>query len=288
MSLLVGGIAIGAVYALVAIGLTLIFRATGVINFAQGEMLMVGAYTYVLLGEKGQGAAVQILGPLAAGALLGFLFFLVTRIVLRRAAEITIVIGTLAISILLQAAARLKFTDNPFRAVPWLFGDRDVSLGAGTTVSINTFTVLVITLGVFTLLQWLFTSTDVGKAMRAVAEDARRAAITGIPVNAMLAISWCVGGMLAAVAGVLLSPITGVFPAMGASVLFPAFIAAAIGGFESVAGALIGGLLLGVVQTYAVVGVGGTFRDIITFAVLVGVLIWRPQGLFATATLRTH
>lgn len=288
MSLLVGGIAIGAVYALVAIGLTLIFRATGVINFAQGEMLMVGAYAYVLLGEKGQGAAVQILGPIAIGALVGLLFFLVTRIVLRRAAEITIVIGTLAISILLQAAARLQFTDNPIRAVPWLFGDRDVSLGSGTTISINTFTVLAVTLAVFLFLQWLFTSTTYGKAMRAVAEDARRAAITGIPVNTMLAASWCIGGVLASVAGVLLSPITGVYPAMGASVLFPAFIAAAIGGFESVAGALFGGLLLGVVQTYAVVGVGGGFRDIITFAVLVGVLIWRPQGLFAAAALRTH
>src|SRR5581483_9619193 len=128
VSLLVGGIAIGAVYALVAIGLTLIFRATGVVNFAQGEMLMVGAYTYVVLHDRGQSSIVQILGPIAVGAVVGLIFFFVTRILLRRAAEITIVIGTLAISILLQAAARLQYTDNPIRAVPWLFGDRDVSL----------------------------------------------------------------------------------------------------------------------------------------------------------------
>ena len=288
MSLLVGGIAIGAVYALVAIGLTLIFRATGVVNFAQGEMLMVGAYAYVLLHDRGENAALQILGPVAVGAVTGLLFFVVTRILLRRAAEITIVIGTLAISILLQAAARLEFTDNPIRAVPWLFGDRDVSLGAGTTVSINAFTVVAVTLCVFAVLQWLLGSTTLGKAMRAVAEDARRAAITGIPVNPMLAISWVAGGVLAAIAGVLLSPITGVFPAMGAGVLFPAFIAAAIGGFESVIGALVGGILLGVIQTYAVVGVGGAFRDGITFAVLVAVLVWRPQGIFSTAALRTH
>ncbi|MGH7659414.1 MAG: branched-chain amino acid ABC transporter permease [Vulcanimicrobiaceae bacterium] len=288
MTLLVGGIAIGAVYALVAIGLTLIFRATGVVNFAQGEMLMVGAYTYVLLHDRGQNSIAQILGPIAAGAVVGLLFFVVTRILLKRAAEIVIVIGTLAISILLQAAARLQFTDNPIRAVPWLFGDRDVSLGAGTTVSINAFTVFAVTLIVFALLQWLIGSTMYGKAMRAVAEDPRRAALTGIPVNPMLALSWVAGGVIAAIAGVLLAPITGVFPAMGASVLFPAFIAAAIGGFDSVFGALFGGIALGVIQTYAVVGIGGAFRDVITLAALVAVLVWRPQGLFSGAALRTH
>lgn len=288
MSLLVGGIAIGAVYALVAIGLTLIFRATGVVNFAQGEMLMVGAYTYVLLSERGGGAVVQILCPILVGAIVGLIFFFVTRILLRRAAEISVVIGTLAISILLQAAARLRFTDNPIRAVPWLFGDRDVAIGGGTTISMNSFTVLAVTLIVFGLLYWLFRTTTYGKAMRAVAEDPRRAALTGIPVNPMLALSWSLGGIVAAIAGVLLAPITGVFPAMGAGVLFPAFIAAAIGGFESVFGALFGGIVLGVVQTYAVVGVGGVARDGITFALLVAVLIWRPQGIFATTALRTH
>jgi branched-chain amino acid transport system permease protein len=288
VNLLVGGIAIGAVYALVAIGLTLIFRATGVVNFAQGEMLMAGAYAYVLLTQSGAGPLVQILGPIALGAVIGLVFFFVTRILLRRAPEISIVIGTLAISILMQAAARLKFTDNPMRAVPWLFGDRDVSLGSGTTISINSVTVVVVTMIVFGALYWTFRRTTYGKAMRAVAEDPVRAAITGIPVNRMLALSWSLGGVVAALAGMLLAPITGVYPAMGAGVLFPAFIAAAMGGFESVFGALFGGIILGVVQTYAVVGVGGVARDGITFALLVAVLIWRPQGIFSTVTLRTH
>jgi branched-chain amino acid transport system permease protein len=288
VNLLVGGIAIGAVYALVAIGLTLIFRATGVVNFAQGEMLMAGAYAYVLLAQSGAGPLVQILGPIVLGAVIGLVFFFVTRILLGRAPEISIVIGTLAISILMQAGARLKFTDNPMRAVPWLFGDRDVSLGSGTTISINSVTVVAVTLIVFGALYWTFKNTSYGKAMRAVAEDPGRAAITGIPVNRMLALSWSLGGVVAAVAGMLLAPITGVYPGMGASVLFPAFIAAAIGGFESVFGALFGGIILGVVQTYAVVGVGGVARDGITFALLVVVLIWRPQGIFSTVTLRTH
>ncbi len=287
MTLLIGGLAIGAVYALVAVGLTLIFRATGVVNFAQGEMLMIGAYAYVLLAQAGWPAPVQMAGAVLAGVVMGLLFFFVTRVLLRGAAEITIVIGTLAISILLQAGARLRFTDNPMRAEPWIFGDRDLSI-AGTTLSVNSITIIVVTALIGLGLYLWFSRALYGKAMRAVAEDAHRAALTGIPVRWMLLLSWIAGGIVAAVAGALLCPITGVFPAMGATVLFPAFIAAAIGGFESIGGSLAGGVLLGVVQTFSVVAVGGVFRDGITFAVLLAVLIWRPKGLFSSATLRTH
>lgn len=287
MTILIGGIAIGAVYALVAVGLTLIFRATGVVNFAQGEMLMIGAYSYVLLAQRGLPPAVQMGGAILAGAAVGLIFFVVTRVLLRRAAEITVVIGTLAISILIQAGARLQFTDNPMRAEPWIFGERDLSLG-GTTLSVNSLTIIVVTALVGIGLYLWFSRTLYGKAMRAVAEDPQRAALTGIPVRSMLLLSWVGGGIVAAIAGALLSPITGVFPAMGATVLFPAFIAAALGGFESVAGSLLGGVLLGVIQTLAVVGVGGIFRDVVTFLVLLAVLIWRPQGLFAAAAMRRH
>lgn len=286
MSLVIGGIAIGAVYALVAIGLTLIFRATGVINFAQGEMLMIGGYTYVLLHARGASPLVEMAGAALAGALTGLIFYFVTGVLLRRAAEITVVIGTLAVSILLQAGARLKFTDNPMRAEPWIFGDRDLAFG-GAVVSINAVTVIVVTLAITAILYLWFGRTMFGKAMLAVAEDPRRAALTGIPVRSMLALSWVSGGVVAAVAGVLLAPITGVFPAMGGAVLFPAFIAAALGGFDSVAGALVGGIALGILQTFSVVQVGGVFRDVVTFAVLVAVLVWRPQGIFATSRERT-
>jgi len=287
VTILIGGIAIGAVYALVAVGLTLVFRATGVVNFAQGEMLMIGAYTYVLEAHAGMPPLFQMLGVVVAGIVLGLVFFFVTRILLRNASEITVVIGTLAISILLQAGARLEFTDNPIRAEPWIFGDRDVGV-AGATLSINSFTIIAVTAFVGVALYLWFSRSMYGKAMRAVAEDSQRAALTGIPVRSMLLLSWIVGGIVAAIAGALLCPVTGVFPAMGATVLFPAFIAAAIGGFESITGALIGGLLLGVIQTLAVVGVGGVFRDAVTFVVLLAILIWRPQGLFSSARVRTH
>ncbi|HVA38397.1 MAG TPA: branched-chain amino acid ABC transporter permease [Candidatus Dormibacteraeota bacterium] len=285
--IVVGGLAIGAVYALVAIGLTLIFRATGIVNFAQGELLMIGAYTYVFLHGAGAPPAVQLVGSACAGMIAGLVLFGVTHFLLRRATEVVVIIGTLAISILLQAAARLEFTDNPMRAVPWLLGNRNLAL-AGAVISTNSLTIVVATLVIGGALILLFRHALLGKAMRAVAEDPYRAGLTGIPVRAMLAATWVAGGGVAGVAGLLLSPVTGVFPSMGAQVLFPALIAAALGGFESVEGVLLGGLVLGVVQTVGIFLVGGVFRDMITFGVLLAVLMWRPQGLFGARPERAH
>lgn len=285
--IIVGGLAIGAVYALVAIGLTLVFRATGILNFAQGELLMIGAYTYVFLHADGTSPVLQLVGSAGAGMIAGLLLFAVTHFLLRRATEIVVIIGTLAISILLQAAARLEFTDNPMRAVPWLLGNKNIAL-AGGVISVNTLTVLAATLVIAAGLMLLFRCTLLGKAMRAVAEDPYRAALTGIPVRRMLAASWLAGGGVAGIAGLLLSPVTGAFPSMGAQVLFPALIAAALGGFESVGGVLVGGLALGVVQTVGISLVGGVFRDAIIFAVLLAILIWRPQGLFGQRPERAH
>ena len=129
-------------------------------------------------------------------------------------------------------------------------------------------------------------TTTFGRSVLAAAEDPWRAALTGVNVRLTLATSWAVGGALAGLAGLLLAPVIGVFPTMGADVIFPAFIAAILGGFSSIAGALIGGLLLGLIQTYAVVYLGGALKDVATFAFLLAVLLWRPSGLLRMATAR--
>jgi branched-chain amino acid transport system permease protein len=287
VTLVIGAIASGALYALIAISLILIFQATGIINFGQGEALMVGAYAYVLVAGLGANPLVQLASAILAGILTGLAFFVVTHVFMARANETTVLMGTLAISLLLQAGARLIFTDYPKPAQPWLFGDVNLHLG-GATVSVNSATTLAATIVITGGLYLWFTKTALGKAMRAVAEDARSAALSGISVGAMLALSWTISGAVTAVAGVLLSPVTGVFPAMGGPILFPTFIAAALGGFESISGALFGGLILGVLQTYAVVYVGGAFRDFITFALLLAILMLRPKGVFAAVQRRVH
>lgn len=286
MELLIGGLAIGSIYALVALGIVMVFRSTGIVNFAQGELLMLGAFAYILTAEVTDSAVLQISAAVAAGAAGGLICFAVTHFLLSRATEIGLVIGTLALLIFAQTGARLLFTDNPRRAPGWIF-DGDSITAFGTTLSANSLLAFgVSTLAAAGLLLWL-RFTIIGHSVRAVAEDQWRAALSGVHVKLMLSMSWAIGGALAAVGGVLLSPITGVFPTIGGQVLFSAFIAALLGGFTSLAGALVGGLAVGVIQTYAVVQVGGAFRDVIMFALLLAILIWRPTGLFRAAQIRT-
>jgi branched-chain amino acid transport system permease protein len=285
MSLLLGGLAIGAIYALVAIGIVLVFRATNIVNFAQGELLMAGAYGYALLLEVGVPSSVALIGALAAGALCGLLCFFVTHVLLRRASEMGVAIGTLALLILLQSVARLLFTDDPRAVEAWLVGGAVVPLGSAV-VTANSLLTLAVTLVASVGLFWWLQSTLFGQGMRAVAENRLRAALTGISVPRTLAVSWMTGGALAALGGVMLAPITGVFPTIGSSVLFAAFFATVLGGFHSLIGALIGGLLLGIVETYANVYFGGAYRNIVIFVVLVAVLVVRPQGIVGMLRLR--
>ena len=285
MSLFFGGLALGAVYALLAIGVVLVFRASGVVNFAQGEVMMVSAYTYVFASQYFTSPAMQLVCALAAGILGGLLCFWVAHILLPTSTKIAQVIGTLAILILLQAGARYLYTDVPMRAEAWIFGDRDIEF-FGTSLPVNSVLILVVTTVATAALFFWQGSTLYGRAVRAVAEDEWRAALCGIHVRTTLAVSWGVGGMLAGIAGILISPLIGVFPTMGDNILLPSFIGAVMGGFSSILGALIGGLALGLIQTYAVVTFGGAMKEVVMFAVFILVLLWRPSGLFTVQQSR--
>ena len=213
------------------------------------------------------------------------MFYVVIHIFLRGRPELSLVVGTLALLTLIQATARLYATDRPYRAETWMFGDQVVHLG-GTALPANSLVIIGVTaLAAILLLLW-FTRTTIGKTMAAVAEDPLRSALSGIPVRAILLLSWTGAGALAAVAGVLVSPVTGVFPTMGGSLVLSAVVAAVVGGFDSILGALVGGLMIGVLQTFAVVVVGGSYRDIVVFLLLMLVLLLRPSGIFGSPELR--
>src|SRR5678816_3294758 len=141
LTLLIGGIAIGAVYALVAIGIVLIFRATGILNFGQGELVMVGAYAYFLSSQYTSSPLLQLAATVLAGLLGGLLFYFTMHVLLRQALRFGLVIGTLAMSILLQAGARLAFTDLPRRAEPWLLGDTSTVI-AGVSIESNSVVII--------------------------------------------------------------------------------------------------------------------------------------------------
>ncbi len=285
MTNLVGGLALGSIYSLIAIGLALVYRTTGLVNFAQGELVAIGAYAYVFATAWSSSPAATLVAAVLGGMVAGAVFFCVIHVLLRAHEELRLVVGTIALLTLVQGGARLLATDRPYRAETWLFRDRTVHL-AGAALPANSLLMIAV-LAMATLALFLFFSrTIVGKAMAAVAEDPLRAALAGIPVRTMLLLSWVGAGALAAVAGVLISPVTGVFPTMGAQVFLAAVVGAVLGGLDSIFGALLGGLIVGLVQTYAVIVVGGAFRDLIVFGLLLLVLVIRPAGLFRSRTLR--
>ncbi len=284
-ALLVGGMANGAVYGLVAVGIVLVFRATGLVNFAQGEVLMLGSYAFLFLSTVHLGAPGELVAVVATGFAVGLLFFAVTHYLLGKAEELHVLIGTLALSIILLNAARLAFTDIPQRVSGWLFGDETVTIGTGV-IAVNALVILAVGLVVTLSINLWFRYTLSGRAVRAVAENREFAALSGIPVGRMLAISWGLGGMVAAIGGLLLGPVAGVYPSLGQDVIFKGFVAATLGGFESEVGAMLGGLFLGVVEIVGVVLVGGDAKELVSFTVLIALLLLRPTGLFGRATFR--
>lgn len=285
MTDLIGGLALGGIYALIAVGVSLVYRTTGLINFAQGELVSIGAYAYVFASGWTASPALTMLAAIGAGIAAGGMFFVVIHILLRGREELQLVVGTIALLTLLQGGARLVATDRPYRAETWLFADRTVTV-AGAAIPVNSLVIIAVLALVGAGLFLWFTRTVVGKAMAAVAEDPLRAAFAGIPVRAMLLLSWAGAAAFAAVAGVLIGPVTGVFPVMGAQLFLAAVVGAVVGGLDSIFGALLGGLIVGVVQTFAVILVGGDYRDVVVFALLLAFLLVRPAGLFGSRALR--
>jgi branched-chain amino acid transport system permease protein len=285
MSNLIGGLAIGSIYSLIAIGAVLVYRTTGVVNFAQGELVAIGAYAYLLASAWTASPPLTMLLAILGGVGAGAIFYVVVHIVLKGRDQLRLVVGTIALLTLVQGSARLLATDRPYRVETWLFADKTVTF-AGAILPVNSLVIIVaLALASLGLFLW-FSRTIVGKAMAAVAEDPLRAALVGIPVRTMLFLSWAGAGALAALAGVLISPITGVFPVMGAQLFLAAIVGAVVGGLDSILGAVIGGLVVGLVQTLAVTVVGGAFRDVVVFGLLMIFLLVRPSGLFGSRALR--
>jgi branched-chain amino acid transport system permease protein len=285
INLLASGLAAGAIYALVAIGVVLVYRTTAVLNFAQGELLMLGAYSFAMTSALTNNPAWQMLAAIAAGVGGGLACFIVTHICLGRRSELAKVVGTLAIGTVAQSLMRIRFTDVAKTAPAWIFGDTDVKI-AGGNVSCNSIAAMAVAVTLTVLLVQFLGRSALGRSVRSVAENHWFAALGGVKVRWTLALSWAAGGAFAAIGGVFLVPVTGSFPIMGAHILFPAVTAAFLGGLTSINGALAGGLLLGVAETFAVYLVGGAFQGIAIFALVLAILLIRPTGLFASLSVR--
>jgi branched-chain amino acid transport system permease protein len=275
------GVTIGVVYALIAIGLTLVFGILDVINFAHGELYMLGAFmTYGLTVGLGLdyfvALGVTILGAGAAG-------LVAERITVRPLQGrhmFTVVLSTLGLSIFLQNAALLWFGPDP-REIELSWGGRPVVIG-GVVITYLRLAMLGLGAALIVALTWFIRRTRWGMAMRAVARNRDAAALMGIPVNRVFTITFAVAAAIAGAAGGLLGAMFTIEPTMGEWAVVKAFCVVIMGGMGNVPGAVIGGVILGVAESLGAGFLpGGTsYKDGIGYAILILVLLYRPQGLF--------
>jgi branched-chain amino acid transport system permease protein len=278
IQLFINGLAIGGVYALAALGFVIVYSATGVVNFAAGQFVMFGTFAGVAMFIDLQLAwPLAYTAALAAMAAFGALFFLL-YLPLRRHSTVTIIIGTVAIGIVMQNAALLGFGSWPFR-LPSPADDLVLTLG-GTVVPTHALLVVAVTIAMVALLWLLFYRTSVGIGMRAVAQDLQAARLIGLKVNRLLALSWILAAVLAGVAGLMLGPMWFADTSMGDPIALKAFAATIIGGFGSLPGAIVGGLLVGVTEVLGASYISSAYKDLISFGVMIAFLLVRPQGVF--------
>jgi branched-chain amino acid transport system permease protein len=283
VQLLVAGLGIGSVYALVALGLVLAFKGTGVLNFAQGELVAFGAYVALFLSLLKLPYWEVLLGTLAIAAAFGVLLERTLIRPLLNAPAFTVVVATLAIGLMIKNALRLSWQENIATLPSPLDG---VTLRIGD-VSINPQYLWIIgcSIAIMLLLALFFRSTLIGKAMKAVAQNRDAARLMGVRVNRVFPLTFAVSTAVAALAGVLIAPITGIQSEMG-SVIIKGFVAAILGGFNSLPGCVVGALVLGTLETFGGAFFGGTFKDVTAFVLLIVVLLVRPNGIFGGAEAR--
>ena len=283
VQLLIAGLGIGRIYALVGLGLILAFKGTGVLNFAQGELVAFGAYVALFLSLLGLPYWAILIGTLLASALFGVLLERTLIRPLMKAPEFTVVVATLAIGLMIKNALRLSWQEN----IATLNSPLDGLTFRVGQVSINPQYLWIIgcSLAIMGLLAVFFRRTLIGKAMQAVSQNQDAARLMGVRVDRVFPLTFAVSTAVAALAGVLIAPITGIQAEMGA-VIIKGFVAAILGGFNSLPGCVVGALVLGVLETFGGAFFGGTFKDVTAFVLLIGVLLVRPHGIFGGAEAR--
>ena len=286
INLTLSGISTGAIYAAVALALVLIWRATRIVNFAQGAMLMFTTFLASVVIEAGNPYWVGLVVALASGLVLGAV---VERVLVRRvesAPPLNAVIVTLGLLVLLEAAAGMIWGNTP-RSFPAAFSIQGFEVG-GTRLlfSPNDLFIVLVVLAVAAGLALLFRMTTLGLRMRAAAFAPEVARLQGVRVGRMFTIGWALAALVGSLAGVLVAPSVFVGPNQFDSILIYAFVAAVLGGLDSPLGAIVGGVILGLVLSYVSGYEGSALAPLAALVVLVATLMIRPSGLFSSARER--
>jgi len=274
----VNGLVMGGVYALIALGLTLIFGILDQANFAHGELYMIGAYATFYFSEfLGGSYPLALIFAMVAVACLGIFYEWLLFRPLRGMGHLPAIISSLGASIFLWNLALLIFGSTPRQMRTGLSEITLTFLGISLTV--QRLLVLLITLGLILCLYLMIMKTRMGKAMRATAQDPEVAALLGIDINRIAEMTFIIGGALAAAAGALIGPIFLIYPAMGLMACLKAFVVVILGGLGNVVGAVIAGFALGVIESLGAGFISSAYKDVFAFLVLILVLWARPEGI---------
>jgi branched-chain amino acid transport system permease protein len=273
----ISGLTNGAIYALIALGFGIIYNATTIINFAQGEMVMLGALCAISIYQLVPSLPVAFLGGIAIVSLVGLVFERLALRPVRDPSAITLIIITVGGAVFFKGVAMLLWGKEAYTLPPFT-SEAPLHLGPATILPQNLW-VLGLTLVLVLALEAFFRLTLVGKAMRATAYNPRAARLVGIAAGRMVQLSFVLSAALGAGAGILIAPLTlGVYD-MGTMLGLKGFSAAIIGGLGSLAGGVLGGLLLGLTEAFASGLISSGYRDAVAFLLLLVVLFLRPQGL---------
>lgn len=278
VGLLIAGLATGCVYGLVALGFVLVYKAAEVINFAQGDVLMLGTFlALTFITTLGMGFW---LGSLAALLVMAVVGWLLDALIVRRIIgqpQFSAVMLTIGLGMILRCVASITWgptprtLDSPFNKGQWLFG--------GTAVSFNYVSIIAGTFVICTTLFVFLRYTRLGLAMQAASQNQIAAYVMGVPVKQILSGVWGLAAVVSTMAGVLVAPVSLVDPNMG-SIALRSLAAAVLGGFSSIPGALVGGAIVGITQLFAAAFVEESLREIVPHVIVLVVLVFRPQGLF--------
>jgi branched-chain amino acid transport system permease protein len=311
---LINGVSLGAIYSLIALGYTMVYGVLKLINFAHGDVYMVGAFMgyYIANGLGARGA--QMLGQSADGLIARGLLSsgtlepsLITALVVmllamavcaalgviierfayrpvRKYSRLTALITAIGVSLLLENGGQVVFGADP-KFFPELFKKRNIELFGGASINSADIIVLIIALVLMIALQLIVYRTKTGRAMRAVSFNLQSAKLMGINTDRIIMFTFALGSALAAAAGVLVAiRIPRIDPLMGILVGLKAFVAAVLGGIGNIPGAMLGGLLIGITETMVVGYLSPTYKDAVAFAILILILLFRPSGLLGSVS----
>ncbi len=295
---LINGLNIGAIYALIALGYTMVYGILRLINFAHGDVYMVGAFAGYFIavslglasGPSFAGLAIVLLGSMLIAAIVGMAIERFAYRPVRKYARMTTLIMAIGVSLLIENLFVARIGAAP-RAFPDFLGSQSqlpYHLFGNAAISKAQIVIFLVSIALMLLLQWVVYKTKVGTAMRAVSFNLNSAKLMGINTDAIISLTFAIGSSLAAAAGVLTAQYNpNIDPLMGILTGLKAFVAAVLGGIGNIPGAVLGGLLIGAAETFVVgygqsIGIASTYRDAVAFAILILVLLLRPSGLLGS------